>query len=160
MKIPANINILMRNKSVKAVVTSIILAWALMLPFLVSSIILAAQSPCVLSTEDCKIGKEGWQLIAVQHYDVVSSVTSIWEKNGQRVICIDPGPTTCGSYGGDLERFKKIAIDAQRDVDNYNAANRSGQLSQYLKQKMERKSITNCWTSIILNTVHFSSMEK
>ncbi len=70
----------------------------------------AAQSPCVRgSAEECNSGKEGWRQIAVQHYDKHSPIISIWERNSQRVICIDPGPPSCAAYGGDIERFKADA---------------------------------------------------
>jgi hypothetical protein len=86
----------------------------LCLSFLPFSYLFAAQSPCLKgSAQECNSGKEGWRQIAVQHYDKDSPIVSIWEKNAQRVICIEPGPPSCAAYGGDIEQFK---ADAERET--------------------------------------------
>lgn len=75
----------------------------------------AAQFPCGPqgTAQNCSSIGEGWHRIAVQRYDKESPTVSIWEKSGQRVICADPGLSSCAAYGGDLEQFK---ADAARET--------------------------------------------
>ncbi|MFZ4761342.1 MAG: hypothetical protein ACOYK8_00810 [Alphaproteobacteria bacterium] len=89
----------------KKINDSLIMIGSMVAMFLVPlSSVVAASSPCG-SSSDCK----GWNKLAEQHYDATSPYITIWEKNGERFICSEPGPSTCVSYGGNLELFKADA---------------------------------------------------
>lgn len=78
------------------------MSWAV---FLLSTTgVNASPSPC-----GATVACPDWEKIATQQYDEASPLVTIWEHEGNRVICSEPGPAACAGYGGDLAQFKADA---------------------------------------------------
>jgi hypothetical protein len=118
-----------------------------------------AESPCAYrqNAGDCMFNEGGWKQIALQHYDEDSDYVTIWEKQGNYLICTekaDHSGRRCATYGGDVEAFR---IDAERETAARAARakeeeSRQAALAAEKREKMKDHGVElkkNGWNEIV-----------
>ena len=96
-----------------------------------------------------ELKKAGWNEIA--RCDDGHTWSYILEKQNNQLICEGinarggPEEHPCVPFIDDLEKFKTKAANAKSYVDEYDKAQKSGKIDQFLKKKIKDKQIPNCW---------------